>query len=168
MPRAPWRVHVADVLRTGTSRDVRIEAPLGETVRVTGSHLPPDADVVAELRIDQAGSAVAVSGRVTMPWVGECRRCLREVHGELTVAVRETFEKDHEEGETYPLEGSQVDIEPLVREAVLPELPQVPLCREDCAGLCPECGADRNEGPCGHEGGPVDPRWGALDQLRDN
>jgi uncharacterized protein len=54
-----------------------------------------------------------------------------------------------------------------VREAVLLDLPLAPLCRPDCAGLCPECGADLNAGDCGHRPNATDPRWTALDDLRE-
>ena len=70
------------------------------------------------------------------------------------------------EEETYPLLGDQLDLQPLARDAVLLNLPQVPLCREDCAGLCPVCGADRNDEPCGCEVEAGDPRWATLDALR--
>jgi uncharacterized protein len=167
MARSPFQLHAGSVVRSGASRDVQLAAPLAG-MGVTGSRVPDDADVHLDLRLDSAGSAVSVSGTVSAPWVGECRRCLREVAGTVTVAVRETFEKHPEEGETYPLHDGEIDLAPLVREAVVPELPQAPLCRADCAGLCPECGADRNEGQCGHEVRPVDDRWAALDQLRDD
>jgi uncharacterized protein len=67
--------------------------------------------------------------------------------------------------ETYPLEGDQLDLRPLVRDALLLELPLAPLCRQDCCGLCTQCGADLNSGPCDCLPAP-DPRWGALDVLR--
>ena len=59
----------------------------------------------------------------------------------------------------------EIDLEPLARETVVLELPQAPLCREDCLGLCPDCGVDRNEGTCSCEP-PRDPRWSVLDELR--
>ena len=59
-----------------------------------------------------------------------------------------------------------IDLEPVAREAVLLELPLAPLCREDCAGLCPECGAVLDEVRCGHGIDAADPRWSALDDLR--
>ena len=67
--------------------------------------------------------------------------------------------------DAYPLVDDELDLEPLVRDAVLLELPLAPLCREDCAGLCPQCGANRNEGACGCAA-PRDPRWATLDVLR--
>ena len=69
------------------------------------------------------------------------------------------------EGETYPLEGEEVDLELPVRDTVLLDLPAAPLCREDCAGLCPLCGIDRNEADCDCDPNPPDPRWDALRAL---
>ena len=63
--------------------------------------------------------------------------------------------------------GDSLETGPLVAEQVLLELPTHPLCREDCAGLCPTCGADRNLGDCGCRHEPVDPRWAGLVALRD-
>jgi uncharacterized protein len=80
--------------------------------------------------------------------------------------VEEIFVSDSEEGETYPILGDHLDLEPLAREAVVLSLPLVPLCRPDCAGLCPTCGADRNAGPCACPPPDGDPRWSALDALR--
>jgi uncharacterized protein len=73
---------------------------------------------------------------------------------------------DDEDEDTYPLTGEQLDLAPLVRDALLLSLPLAPLCRPDCAGLCPVCGAELAEGPCGCDTTPTDPRWSALDDLR--
>jgi len=62
--------------------------------------------------------------------------------------------------------GGELDSAPLVVEQVLLELPQRPLCRDDCRGLCPICGGDRNEGECDCEREAADPRWSALAELK--
>ena len=74
---------------------------------------------------------------------------------------------EEEDEETYPLKGEMLDLQPLVRDALLLELPLAPLCSEDCQGLCPTCGADLNDGPCSCDHAPADPRWAALDLLKD-
>jgi uncharacterized protein len=120
---------------------------------------------------------IVAHGTVIAPWVGECRRCLGEVNGELTVPVREIYQPrsdsgpaasaaDDAEEEVYPLLGDTLDLLPLARDAVLLNLPQAPLCRPDCAGLCPTCGADLNVGSCDCPPSITDPRWAALDVLR--
>ena len=99
----------------------------------------------------------------------DLRRCAEPVSGELHIAVRERFADDPLAGssdeELYPINDDTIDLAPLVRDAVVLELPMAPLCRDDCAGLCPQCGANRNEGDCGCVA-PRDPRWANLDVLR--
>src|ERR1700738_3039146 len=94
------------------------------------------------------GRQAAAGGAWAAPGGGECRGCLGPVQGGETVEVRELYEPvvgprqvtDSIEGEeeTYSLHGDQLDLLPLARDAVLLNLPQVPVCRDDCAGLCPE------------------------------
>jgi uncharacterized protein len=81
------------------------------------------------------------------------------------VHADELFEQDPLEGETYRLDDDAVDLEPLVRDALLLELPAVPLCAPECRGLCPVCGADRNETTCDCRTDEPDPRWAALESL---
>jgi uncharacterized protein len=85
--------------------------------------------------------------------------------GILNVRVRELYTADGDGEDTYPLVDDQVDLEDLVHDAVLLELPIAPLCDEACGGLCPMCGANRNQKACGCEM-PRDERWAALDVLR--
>jgi uncharacterized protein len=93
------------------------------------------------------------------------------VSGELVVDVHERFSdrppanEPPEDDDMYPIVDDRVDLGPLVRDAIVLELPMAPLCRDDCAGLCPVCGANRNEGDCGCVA-PRDPRWANLDVLR--
>jgi uncharacterized protein len=142
---------------------------------VTGSEVPSGAEVDIDAVLEVVNGGIVVLGTVTAPWVGECRRCLGEVRGELAVEVREIYEPRtageeaeliEAEEETYPLMGDQLDLMPLARDAVLLNLPLAPLCRDDCAGLCPTCGWDRNEGQCGCPAEDPDPRWATLDALR--
>jgi uncharacterized protein len=145
-------------------------------LRITGSAVPERAEVAVDAVIELVDGGVLVTGTVRAPWVGECRRCLVEVQGDLVAPVRELYEgpsghrhaasADSDDDETYPLHGDQLDLTPLARDAVLLELPQAPLCRDDCAGLCPTCGADRNGDPCGCPEQPGDSPWGVLDALR--
>jgi uncharacterized protein len=75
------------------------------------------------------------------------------------------FEPAPLEGETYKLDDDVLDLEPLVRDALLLELPTVPLCREECAGLCSNCGVDLNVTTCDCTTEDFDPRWAALRSL---
>jgi uncharacterized protein len=132
--------------------------------------------VVVDADLEVVDGGVVVTGTVTSTWSGECRRCLRPVSAPLVASVREVFERaprvrdadaaEADEAETYPFSGDTVDLVPLIRDALLLELPLAPLCRPDCAGLCPICGADRTEQPCDCVEAPSNPVWAVLDSLR--
>ena len=158
-------VSVADLVRRPTRRrDVRLDAHLDDLATSSAS-VPADHPVRIDVVLESVSDTIVVTGHAEATWRGECRRCLRPVGGTVGTSLREIFERDPEEGATYPLAGDEVDLAPMVREAVLLELPLAPLCRDDCAGLCPRCGADRNEADCGCDLTAKDPRWAALEGL---
>jgi uncharacterized protein len=161
-------VNVADLVRRPASRRlVEVEAPL-EEVTVVDSRIPGGSLASSHLELESLSDGLVVSGTVTAPWEGICRRCLRPLTGELVAQVREVFSHTPVDDDVYPLTGEQLDLEPMVRDVLLLELPLAPLCQADCQGLCPVCGADRNEVDCGHDDRPTDPRWAGLDALRDS
>lgn len=137
-----------------------------DDLAVLGVEVPGGADVVVDLVLTAYPGGIAVTGSVEAPWRAECRRCGGRVDGAIHVEVRERFvEGDRaDDDDAYPLDGDLVDLEPLVRDAVMLALPIAPLCAEACRGICPECGADRNTGECGCAT-PHDPRWAALEAL---
>lgn len=161
-----WAVPVAELLRhPGARREVDVTGALGD-VAVTASRIAAEAEVQVTGVVESLDSTtVQFKGRVRVGWEGECRRCLGRASGELDVEVRELFERAPESEDIYPLTADRVDLEPLARDAIYLELPQAPLCRAECQGLCPECGADRNTADCGHVAGGLDPRWDALRDL---
>ena len=167
--RRPFRVQVA-ALRTqsGASRDERRQAVIPDLGAVSVV-VPEDAQVTLELTLASYPGGILATGTVSAPWQGECRRCGGPVEGIVIADVEERYApdtgKDRDE-EAYPLAGDELDLEPLARDAVLLELPLAPLCSEDCRGLCPTCGANRNTDECECVT-PGDPRWSALDVLRD-
>ena len=181
----PLLLPVLTLLRQpGTRRAIQVEAPLGE-LRVADAWVPADVPVTADIVAEATGGdAITVTGEVRVPYRAHCRRCLEEMTGELVSEVREIFERRPVEGETYPLEGDVLDLEPLVRETVLLELPLAPLCREDCEGPAPELfpaaapnevagssvRGDAEDGATGDDGdgegtAALDPRWAALRNL---
>lgn len=176
MARRPLRVGVTELLRhPGTRLDVLRVVPaadLGDLV-VGASRVEADADVTLDLVLESQPGTVVASGEVVALWTGECRRCLEPVVGEVRAEVREVFGDESEgapdEGDFYPLDVDQVDLEPLARDAILLNLPVAPLCGPDCRGPVPEAFADdETHAEGGFEDGgepPRDPRWAALDAL---
>ena len=166
MSKRPFVVNVATLRRQpGASLRERREGPIAD-LAVTGSSVPDGAMVVVDVLLESVHGGILATGSVTAPWTGACRRCLDLAGGDVRTAVRELFEPGGDLEETYPLRGDQLDLEPLARDAVLLELPQVPLCTEGCLGLCPVCGINRNDASCSCRTESVDPRWAPLDALR--
>jgi uncharacterized protein len=159
------QIPVADLLRRpGAVRAVEVAAAVPD-LRLGATEVPADRPVVVDARLERVGDGIVVRGEVRAAWRAPCARCLRPVEGELVVHVDELYEHDPLEGETYRLDVDTLDLEPLVRDALLLELPAAPLCRDDCAGLCPTCGIDRNEATCACATDDPDPRWAALRSL---
>ena len=173
----PFVVHVARLRRVTGSRwhEVRMGPidPDGVLAPRTSadSSVPEGADAICEVTLESFTGGVMVTGTVTAPWRGMCRRCAEPVGGMLRVDVRERFCEpgarygDPDDEEAYPIVEDELDLSPMVRDAVVLELPLAPLCRPDCRGLCTRCGTDLNEGSCECVA-TRDPRWANLDVLR--
>jgi uncharacterized protein len=160
---ARLRVGVADLLRSlGSRRELHDRIHIDD-LGVVATRVDPDTDVTVDLVIEAFSGGIAVSGAVEVPWAGECRRCLDEVHGTTRQRVQEIFGGPEGDEDAYPLDHEEIDLEPMLRDVVAGALPLVPLCRPDCPGPSP----DRfPTGPAGEAPPPADPRWAALDELR--
>ncbi len=123
-----------------------------------------------DLRVDLSVNTVALLS---------CSRCLRSfpfrvaVEGRFTlcrlspeVAAKEELELSLVDLDTGYFEGEEIDLSELVHEQIVLSFPMKPLCHEECRGLCPKCGADRNLEPCQCGGSRMDPRWEPLLKLR--
>ncbi|HEX9682117.1 MAG TPA: DUF177 domain-containing protein [Acidimicrobiales bacterium] len=161
----PLRVDVVGLLgHTGERRPVAGAVSL-PGLRLAAAEVVAGPELTVDLVLDAVRDGLTLSGRIGASWSGLCRRCVMPVGGELDVSVTELFEVDATEGETYPIDGDEVDLEPAVREAVMLNLPSAPLCRVDCAGICPQCGIDRNEATCDCDLTATDHRWDVLSEL---
>lgn len=168
MPRPPLLIGVTELRRRpGTQREVQVAAAL-EGLAITTARVPDGAAVEVDGVLEAIEHAITLRGTVRAPWVAECRRCLEEVRGEAEVELAEVFETRPTPGETYPIEGDDIDLEPVVRDAVLLNLPLAPLCREDCRGPAPEVFPAVPAEGVEVEQPARDPRWAALDVLRED
>lgn len=162
----PLRVNTVELLRRqGTERDLDVTIPFSALAEHPA--IEPDSPVHVQVHLDSLTDGIVVTGSVTVPWHGTCRRCAAETAGVLVSEVDERYQEHVTDPDAFELEGDHLDLEPMVRELVLLDVPATPLCRPDCAGLCPTCGIDRNVASCDCAAPPTDLRWGALDQLRD-
>ena len=166
---------VSDWLRGLPMRDA-LGAPEGD---------PQAGQGVADLDLYADGAHAFASGSFKGYLTVACSRCIGPVKIDLDEKLLVTFMPQHEmpsedepaddaeEGaevgseylDVFPYDGEIVDLEPLLREQFVLAVPFAPLCREDCKGLCPQCGIDRNSDTCKCEV-PIDPRLAALKGLK--
>ena len=163
------RLSVAEILgRPGEYRDIAIRRPL-QDVGTALARLG-ERGIEGDLRIESVIEGVLVTGRVQGGAVLQCARCLNEIETDVTLRVCELFagpgHEASEDVDVYQVEGLEIDLEPMVRDAVTLALPLNPLCRKDCRGLCGSCGTDLNQGACDCKEDDFDPRWAALSDLR--
>lgn len=160
---------VAEILgRPGEYRDVRVASEL-EGVETALARLDPP-EVRGDLRAESVVEGILVTGRVEADTALECSRCLEAFSGQVHVEVCEMFAApghEHPDDDAYLVAGTEIDLEPMLRDAVALALPLKPLCQEACEGLCPTCGKRRDLGPCGCRDDETDPRWAALSALRE-
>lgn len=162
----PLVVNIVELLRSpGTKRRLDVEvSPL--ELGIDDPRVEVGIELPVRLELESLSDGIVVTGTVSAPWRDECRRCLAPVADTAAVEIDEVY-RTEPDGESFPLSGDQVDLAPMVRELVVLHLPAAPLCRDDCAGICPSCGADRNISPCDCVTVATDDRWAALDALRD-
>jgi uncharacterized protein len=160
--------------RPGALREYRRRVPAPVRIGLDLVGVPKGAPLVLDLRLESVTEGVLVTGTVTAPVTGQCGRCLEAVADELRVEVCELFAYAHsttdetsEQDEVYRVDGDLLDVEPVVHESVVLALPWTPLCRPDCAGLCPTCGQRLDGLPAGHAHDQLDPRWAALTAWRE-
>lgn len=164
-----FKVSVAEILgRPGAFRDLRIRKPLGG-IRTSLARLHRDID--ADLKAESVVEGVLVTGHAVANSVLQCARCLKQLAAEVDVEVCELFyapgHLDQAEDDSYRVADNEIDLEPMLRDAITLGLPLNPLCDEGCKGLCARCGKDLNLGDCDCTEEVGDPRWAALDELRD-
>jgi uncharacterized protein len=132
-------------------------------------YLPVPDPIPAELAIHQAstGSVLELAFRVRLH--GPCMRCLEDAVLDLSIRAREyqATKPDSDELRSPYVADDKLDLSAWARDAIALELPEKILCRSECAGLCPVCGKNLNDEPHDHDETPTDPRWSALESLRD-
>jgi uncharacterized protein len=166
----PWLVDLRQLgRRAGSLHEVQRTLPAAGGWRVELIGVPEAAPVQVRLRLEAVMEGVLVSGEIEAPLTGSCARCLEPFEDTLELEVQElyaypgsTTEATSEEDEVRRVDGDLLDLEPMVRDAVVLALPLAPVCTEDCAGLCVDCGLRLDDLPPGHSHELLDPRWAGL------
>jgi uncharacterized protein len=164
----PFVVNAADLLRRpGTERDFQSLVNPSE-LDLDDERFVPDRPVEISLHLESLSDSIVVRGEIGVSWRGVCRRCLVAVSDRTLAPIHELFQLVVTDPDAFAVVGDQLDLAGMVREHALLILPDGPLCRVDCAGLCAHCGADLNEARCDCAIEHIDDRWAALNALRSD
>jgi len=143
--------------------------PAPAELRVGLAGVPEGADLELTVRLEAVTEGVLVTATAQAPVTGECARCLEPLAQQVEVSCQELFGYApgvDADADGYALDGDLLDLEPALRDALVLALPLAPLCRDDCPGLCVECGVQLAKAGPEHSHGPViDPRWAGLQKT---
>jgi uncharacterized protein len=175
-PRAPLVLDTRELgRRPGVQREVSLSVPAPADLGIDVLRVAEGEPVEIDLRLEAVLEGVLVTGSATADLTGECARCLEPISEKIDVRFQELFLYDdgdqalsEEDDEVSMLEDDLLDLEPLLRDAVVLALPFRPLCRDDCPGLCAECGARLADDPDHAHEPAIDPRWASLTSLQQD
>ncbi|GAA3619323.1 DUF177 domain-containing protein [Marihabitans asiaticum] len=177
-PASPFALNVRDVgRRPGSMSEVRRTVEPPPDFRTDVLAVRPEDPMDLDLRLESVHEGILVTGTVTATATGACVRCLDEVDLPVDSSFQELYvwpdraahhrevATQQDDDEELRIEDDMVDLDPVLRDAVLAALPFQPVCREDCPGLCSQCGFRLEDDP-DHQHDVIDPRWAALEALQ--
>ena len=157
--------------QAGAAREETRTIPAPDALRVELAEVPAGTEVELSVQLEAVHEGVLVTGTATAPVSGECARCLEPVTSSVEARFQELYlyepsPEEADEDDELLLEGDLLDLEPVLRDAVVLALPLSPLCSDDCTGLCPDCGVRLADAGPGHQhDDAVLPEWEALRQF---
>lgn len=162
----PLIINAVELLRRpGTTKDIDVSIAVNDfdfdDQRI--ADIPVDISV----HLESLSTGIHAEGTAHATWAGVCRRCLAPLVQQMSVDFDEMYQKGSSDTGAYEIENDQINLLPMVREGLLLGVPLSPLCRDDCPGLCPQCGIDLSETTCRCVAPAPDHRWSALENLKD-
>lgn len=166
MIKTPYTVDVYDLMhRPGEMRERVLDVTVPEEFGNAMIGVKSGSDLRIGLRMESLHDGILVSAEVDATAAGECGRCLIDIEQPVQVEFQELFAYSSDEAFDYEVHEDTIDLEPVIRDAVVLSLPFQPVCQEDCLGLCPQCGVRLLDNPGHKHEEAIDPRWAALGGL---
>ena len=165
---SPFSVQVHDVMhRPGNMRSVELDVTITAAMGDGAMTIPAGATIETDLKMESVHEGILATGEVFATAMGECSRCLDELKVPVEVDFQELFAYSGTEEDDFKVSDEQIDLEPVIRDAIVLSLPFQPVCSEDCLGLCPECGLKLAENPNHVHEERVDSRWTELLKFKE-
>ena len=167
------KVDVRDLVgQPGSMQELHEDVPTPADFGAGLVQVVEDSPMNLDLRLESVHEGILVSGTASAEATGECGRCLEPITMDLEVPVQELFLYEPDEALEEDDEDQQlvvndyVELEPVLRDVIVGSMPFQPVCKEDCQGLCDQCGIRLEDDP-DHHHEVIDPRWAALSELSD-
>ena len=165
--KTPYKIDVRDVInRPGTMRELSLDIVVPEDLGEALVAVKAGSVLETEVRLEGMHEGILASVEVSGKAQGECGRCLIDIELPVQVEFQELFAYSLDEAFEFEVQDDHVDLEPLIRDAVVLALPFQPVCRPDCPGLDPETGERLAEFPVLKPTEVRDPRWSALAEFQ--
>jgi len=164
----PYLIQVHDLMhKAGALRRIELTFPAPESLDNAIAAIPVGGEIDIDGRLESVHEGILVTANVQSEAKTECSRCLDPLLLEVDVEFQELFAYSLTDEDDLVITDESIDLEQVVRDAVVLSLPFQPICSEDCEGLCVDCGAKLKENPQHVHEAPVDPRWNALKNLME-
>ena len=164
----PYLIPVHDLMhKAGTMRRVHLDIKVPDALDNSVVAVEKGDEIVVDGRLESVHEGILVSANVSGEAKSECSRCLDPLKLEVDVEFQELFAYSLTDEDDLIITDETIDLEQVIRDAVVLSLPFNPLCSSDCLGLCVDCGVKLSENPQHEHEAPVDPRWNALKNLME-
>ncbi|MEY4262438.1 MAG: hypothetical protein RLY88_146 [Actinomycetota bacterium] len=166
MANTEYVISVRDLMhKPGQMREYKLDIvtpeDMGEGIAKVAKGVELDLDV----RLESVHEGILATGEVFVDAEAECSRCLDPLTVPIEVDFQELFAYSLTNEDDSVVEDEQIDLDQVIRDAVVLNLPFHPLCSEDCLGLCAECGVKMADNPHHVHEAPIDSRWSALESF---
>ena len=161
-----YKVPVHDLMhKPGHMREIRQDIVTPEALGEGIALVPVGVELDLDARLESVHEGILVTGEVFVDAEAQCSRCLEPLVVPIEVDFQELFAYSLSNEDDYVIQDEQIDLESVIRDAVVLNLPFHPLCKADCLGLCAECGVKLADNPHHVHEAPIDSRWSALESF---
>jgi uncharacterized protein len=163
------KISVHDLMhKPGSMREKLIETTVDERMGNYAIGLEAGSELEIDLRLESVHEGILATGEAFGRASGECGRCLDPIESDVEVDFQELFAYSGTSEDDFVVENEQIDLDQVIRDAVVLSLPLQPVCQQDCEGLCVTCGAKLSDDPQHAHEAAIDPRWSGLQQLKED